>query len=412
VTRRVLVAAGVLLAASLFASRGAWPWGIVRRTPTPTLAEIFTETRDTLRRGETVGELFTRQGAASFRLSSLSDPAVLDARRLRAGLVFNFQKRPTDSTPSRVVVRTGPEQRVTLTPVADGWNASAEVVPWAADTLVVDGTIASSLYEALDGEGSDSILEAPARIQLAWDLADVFAWQVDFSRDLRDGDTFRVVAERIISDEGEVRFRRVLAAELLVDGRLYTAYSFSSPEARGYYDADGRSLRRAFLLAPVQFRRISSRLGSRRHPILGLIRQHEGIDYAADPGTEVLAAGDGVVVRRVWAGGYGNLVEIRHKNGITTRYGHLRGFARGIVTGGRVRQGEVVGYVGSTGLATGPHLHYEFRVNGVARDPRKVDLGNGEPVPPALRTAFDLERERFVDLLARGPVASLASSPR
>jgi murein DD-endopeptidase MepM/ murein hydrolase activator NlpD len=143
--------------------------------------------------------------------------------------------------------------------------------------------------------------------------------------------------------------------------------------------------------------------------VLGIWRRHEGTDYAAGAGTPVLAAGDGVVTRAEWTGGYGNLIEIRHASGIITRYGHLQEFARGIVAGARVEQGEIIGLVGSTGLATGPHLHYEFRVAGVARDAGSVDLGNGDPVPAGERTAFIQERDRLQALLDP-PHARLARS--
>ena len=159
--------------------------------------------------------------------------------------------------------------------------------------------------------------------------------------------------------------------------------------------------------APLEFRRIASSFSrSRFHPILGIWRRHEGTDYSAARGTPVLAAGNGVVLRAGWGGGYGNLVELRHSNGITTRYGHLSGFARGVRAGSRVQQGDVVGYVGSSGLASGPHLHYEFRVNGLARDSRRVELGNGEPLAPAYRELFAQQRGRLVTALAgAGPVA-------
>jgi murein DD-endopeptidase MepM/ murein hydrolase activator NlpD len=143
---------------------------------------------------------------------------------------------------------------------------------------------------------------------------------------------------------------------------------------------------------------------------LGITRRHQGTDYAAAPGTPVMAAGDGVVLRVGRAGGYGNLVELRHRNGITTRYGHLRGFARGIRRGARVSQGQTIGYVGSTGLASGPHLHYEFRVNGVAKDPRRVALGNGAPVPEADREAFERERDRLLVMLEAQPTGAIAQA--
>jgi murein DD-endopeptidase MepM/ murein hydrolase activator NlpD len=162
----------------------------------------------------------------------------------------------------------------------------------------------------------------------------------------------------------------------------------------------------------VEFRRISSRFASARfHPVLGLTRRHEGTDYAAAPGTPVMAAGDGVVLRAGRAGGYGNLIELRHLNGITTRYGHLRGFARNIRRGVRVEQGQTIGYVGSTGLATGPHLHYEFRVNGIAKDSRRVTLGSGAPVAASQRATFEQERDRLLALLRKSDSSAAEPSP-
>ncbi len=398
------VSAGVLAGAGAFALRDSWPWH-----PAPvvgaTVAELLTiRTADTLRRGETLSELFMRQGLPDFSLSPASAAGLFDPRRLRPGLVFTFERRGVDPVPARVVVRTGPDQRVALIRVDDGWTAHAEPVLWSSVPITVEGRISSSLYEALDAMEGDTLLAAEDRIRLAWDLADIFAWQVDFSRDIRPGDSFRVLAERLTSEEGEVRFGRVLAGDLVIGGKPYAAFRFTAPDgATGFYDAEGRSLRRAFLLAPVAFRRISSRLNrARMHPVLGFVRRHEGTDYAADPGTPVMAAGEGVVVRRDWIGGYGNLIELRHANGIVTRYGHLKAFAKGMSTGDRVQQGTVIGYVGSTGLATGPHLHYEFRVNGVSRDPRSTEMGSGDPVPASLTADFTLERSRLSALLGTG----------
>jgi murein DD-endopeptidase MepM/ murein hydrolase activator NlpD len=263
----------------------------------------------------------------------------------------------------------------------------------------IEGPIDNTLYLALDAQVADELLSSGERQRLAWDLADVYAWSVDFTRDIRAGDTFQVVLEREISDEGEIRFGRVLAADLQVAGKRLTAFRFQQHDgSAAFYDAEGQSLKRAFLRAPLQFRRISSSFNrARRHPVLGITRRHEGIDYAALVGTPVMAAGDGVVRQAGYAGGYGNLVEIRHANGIVTRYGHLSR----ILTrpGARVSQGQVIGRVGATGLATGPHLHYEFRVNGAARDSRRVGLGQGTPVARAERAGFELERDRLTALL-------------
>jgi len=408
------LSAGILAAAGVYAMRGAWPWRAQAVAPV-TVQELFRETVDTLHRGETLSQLFVRQGFSGFTMSPSATAGIFEPRRLRPGLVFRFRRKSADTLPSKVVVRLDPEQRVSLHLLNDGWWPQSEPIAWRAEPVTLNGRIATSLYDALDDEVSDSLLSLPDRIRLAWDLADIFAWQVDFSRDIRPGDNFRVVAERLISEEGEVRYGRVLAGDLEIGGQEYTAYRFTNSQgASGFYDGEGRSLRRAFLLAPVSFRRISSRYNrARLHPILGIVRRHEGMDFAADPGTPVMAAGDGVVVRREWSGGYGNLVELRHTNGITTRYGHLRGFAAGLEPGRHVSQGEVIGYVGSTGLATGPHLHYEFRVNGVSRDPHTADLGTGDPVPLAQRREYERERARLGALLLwpEGPVPALAALP-
>jgi murein DD-endopeptidase MepM/ murein hydrolase activator NlpD len=168
----------------------------------------------------------------------------------------------------------------------------------------------------------------------------------------------------------------------------------------GFFDQTGKSMRAAFLRAPLEFRRISSVFGAREHPILGGIRMHEGLDYAADYGTPVRAIGDGVVVRAGWSNGYGNVLEIRHRNGFVTRYGHLSAYAKGIRVGSHVAIGDIVARVGSTGLSTGPHLHFEVIVNGQQKDPRvALKSTGGDPVPSSERTAFDEIRDRLLGTL-------------
>jgi murein DD-endopeptidase MepM/ murein hydrolase activator NlpD len=408
-------AALVFSGATFFALSGRWPWHRLSTLPaapaTVSPAPIsFTEIRDTLRRGETLSDLFGRHNVM-IDFQRLDPSLLLNPRRVRAGLIFSFRRMLGDSAPTHVMVRTSPEQRVIFSRVATGWNATAQPVRWQSQVTRVEGLIEHSLYEALDAGVSDAQLDGSNRRRLAWDLADVYAWQIDFTRDIQPGDRFQVAFERLVSEDGEVRLGRVLAADLTISGKSLTAFRFGGGEGRSalYYDAVGNSLRRAFLRAPVEFRRISSRFASARfHPVLGRTRRHEGTDYSAAPGTPVMAAGDGVVLRAGRAGGYGNLVELRHLNGITTRYGHLRGFARHIRRGARVEQGQTIGYVGSTGLATGPHLHYEFRVNGVARDSRRVQLGNGTPVSAENRLAFEQERDRLLAFLRNSEVGSPA----
>jgi len=405
---RIALAVLVLVGAAFAARSDRWPWhrfearaALVAPAVTPLFAQptVF-ETLDTLHRGETVGALLQRHGVLGLDLARFDPARSLDPRRLRAGLVFSFRHTAPDSAPTAVRVRTGPERLVTFTRASAGWTVGAETIPWRSEAVRIEGGIDNSLYEALDAQVSDQQLNSGDRVRLAWDLADVFAWEVDFTRDIQPGDHFAVVYERLTSPEGAVRFGRILASDLTISGKRLTAVRFDSAGAAAFFDPDGSSLRRAFLRAPVEFRRISSTFARARfHPILGMWRKHEGTDYAAAPGTPVMAAGDGVVLRAGESGGYGNLVEIRHRNGISTRYGHLRGFARGIHAGSRVSQGQVIGYVGSTGLATGPHLHYEFRVNGVARDSRRMNLGQGEPVPAALKPAFERSRDGLLALL-------------
>jgi len=411
---RVALPVAVLAVAASFALKGSWPWHRLQEATPIVVSHAFTESQDTLREGETLSDLFARNGLGDPAINALTDSADLDPRRLRPGVVFFFRQDLTDSAPSQVEFRSGAESRISLDKNGEGWDVATHPISWRSETVRLDGDIDASLYVALDERVPDQVLDAGERVKLAWDLADTYMWQVDFTRDIRPGDHFQVLMERLVSEEGEVRFGRILAAELKISGKDLPAFRFKDAEGReSFYDAAGLSLKRAFLRAPVQFRRISSGFSSgRMHPILNRIRAHQGTDYAASPGTPVMAAGNGTVVRAGWSGGYGNLIELRHANGITTRYGHLRGFASGVRAGARVSQGQVIGYVGSTGLATGPHLHYEFRVNGLAKDPRRIDLGNGEPVRSAERPAFEQVRAALAALLYRGTPDQVATGDR
>jgi murein DD-endopeptidase MepM/ murein hydrolase activator NlpD len=262
---------------------------------------------------------------------------------------------------------------------------------WRSQVIRVEGTFSRSLYTSLADALPDSLLNARERSQMAWELADLFRWEADFTRDLRAGEPYSFLFERLVDQDGEVRFGRMLAAELTVAGRALEAYEFDGPNGEtSYYDGQGVSMRRSFLRVPVEFKRISAEFSSARfHPILKYWRKHEGIDYAAAPGSPVMSVGEGTVARAGWYGGYGRLVEVSHANGVVTRYGHLKGFARGLAVGARVAQGQCLGYVGATGLATGPHLHFEFRINGAATDPR-IALAEepGQPIGPDLAERF------------------------
>ena len=400
---RILLPVAVLVIAGRFALRNDWPWERLAVASPIVVTQAFTESSDTLKNGETLSDLFARNGVSDLAVSALTENGALDPRRLRPGLVFEFRQDMADSTPSRILFRSGPENRISLDREGSEWDAVTHPIVWHREAIRLEGDIEQSLYIALDEQVPDSSLDAGERVRLAWDLADTYMWQVDFTRDIREGDAYQVLVERLVSEEGEVRFGRILAADLRIAGKAMPAYRFKdSKGVESFYDEAGNSLKRAFLRAPVQFRRISSNFSrSRFHPVLNRYRSHQGTDYSAAPGTPVMAAGNGTVQRAGRSGGYGNLVELSHANGVTTRYGHLRGFAKGVRAGTRVTQGQVIGYVGSTGLATGPHLHYEFRVNGVARDSRRIDMGNGEPVSGADRAAFERERDLLAGRLYR-----------
>ena len=235
-------------------------------------------------------------------------------------------------------------------------------------------TIDSSLFQAAEAANiSDPV---------ALKLANVFAWDIDFVLDIREGDRFTAVYEQIYQDGKYLRDGEVLAAEFVNNGKLYRAVRFVSDNGNaGYYTPGGAAMRKAFLRAPLDFTRVSSAFNPHRmHPILNTIRGHMGTDYAAPTGTPVHAAGDGHVSFAGWRGGYGNAVLLAHGGNISTLYGHMSRFARTIRVGTRVQQGDVIGYVGMTGLATGPHLHYEYLMNGVHRNPQTVGLPGAEPL--------------------------------
>jgi murein DD-endopeptidase MepM/ murein hydrolase activator NlpD len=353
---------------------------------------------DTLGRGESLQALLRRGGLTDGEVANAIKAATsLDARRIPAGMPVTIKTAAADSLPSEVTLQLSIDRLLHLRRSGDSWAGSDERLPWTTDTIVVSGTIASNLYDAMDVSARND-LPAGARQQLAWSLADVYEYRVDMSRDLQVGDEFKVVAERSVAPTGAVRMGKVIAASFKLSGSIISAVRFASESVSGqYFDQTGKSMRAAFLRAPLEFRRISSVFGGREHPILGGWRLHKGTDYAASSGTPVRAIGDGVVSRAGWGSGYGNLLEIRHRNGYVTRYGHLSRFASGVRVGSRVAIGQTVAYVGSTGLATGPHLHFEVLIGGEQRDPRlALRQSGGEPLPKSDRSAFEQLRDRLL----------------
>jgi murein DD-endopeptidase MepM/ murein hydrolase activator NlpD len=280
------------------------------------------------------------------------------------------------------------------------------------DTLAISGVIQSSLYNALNESGV-GVLPPSARHQLAWSLADIFEYKVDMSRDLRQGDKFHLLIERLQKPNGAIIVQKVLGARLALSNgsNALEAIHFDTPGSPSgqYYDASGMSLRAAFLRAPVAFRRISSIFGARKHPIFGEWRNHTGTDYAAAQGTPVRAIGDGVVIFAGKKGGYGNMIDIRHRNGMVSRYGHMRNFATGMRSGQRVAMGSNIGYVGMTGWATGPHLHFEIRVDGVARNPKlALQSRGGEPIPANERNLFQKMKNQTMASLDQMHLANVS----
>jgi murein DD-endopeptidase MepM/ murein hydrolase activator NlpD len=413
------VVAGALVAGGLVWARDAWPW---RRplTARPLLVDAaYVDFTETLGRRETLGDVLARGGVRGRDYAAfLSAAKSLPVRRLRPGLAFHFRRLKADSVTTSVTVRLSPERRLGFLRGANGWAEAVETIPWTITRLRVTGVMETSLYDALDKAVADTFLPAVERRQLAWAIADVYDWEVDFTRDIRPGDRFTVLFERLDSSEGERRFGRILSARVDVARTPEYAFFFEDPDqtgvagrgVTGFYDERGRSLRRAFLRAPLQFRRVSSRFGARFHPVLHRWRAHEGVDFAAPYGTPVRVTADGIVTRVGREdGGYGNVIDVRHANGIRTRYGHLSAFAQGLHTGERVEQGETIGYVGSTGLSTGPHLHYEFLVNGRPTNPQRKDMGAGTPVPKRLQAAYATVRDHLLTQLE--PKTSLPAAP-
>ncbi len=342
-------------------------------------------------RNDTLDRIFRRLKLNVADLATLRALPGLKAHldTLRPGESLHFTHR--DGELFGLNRRLNEAETLQVTRSGDGLRADVVASPLEARTRTVGGRINSSLFEAVEGAG--------AHDQTAVALADIFGWDVDFVLDVRSGDSFVVTYQEIWRDGHYLRDGPVLAASFVNQGREYRAVRYTDPSGvSSYYAPDGRSMRKAFLRAPLEFSRVSSGFNSARmHPILNRIRAHKGVDYAAPVGTPVRAAGDGVVRFAGVMGGYGNLVEIEHTHSITTVYGHLARFARGMRGGTHVTQGTVIAYVGMTGLATGPHLHYEYRVNGVFKNPQTVVL----PAAAPIRAMYDADfQAHAVPLLA------------
>ncbi|HWO43043.1 MAG TPA: peptidoglycan DD-metalloendopeptidase family protein [Candidatus Eisenbacteria bacterium] len=312
-----------------------------------------------LRRGETLGSILARHGLeppSAHELISKVRP-LIDLRRLRPGDHLHLMIDPTDESVKGLDFSLE-NALVRVKTTGDGWSVERQQIPSIREPYAVRGTIRHSLYQS----GTDAGL-TPQHII---DLARLLEYDIDFFSDFHPGDPFAVVIEQIRYADGRHVPGKILAAELEANNEKASIFHFILGNGKeGYYDSEGRALRRSFLRAPLSYARISSPFSlGRRHPIFRTVRPHRAIDYAAPAGTPVVAVGSGRVEFSGWRGGYGKLVEIRHAGGYTSRYGHFSRIARGIRRGVTVNAGDVIGYVGQTGHATGPHLHFEFLRRG------------------------------------------------
>ncbi len=360
----------------------------------PLAVEVGTAPRRTvLKPGDNSQAALQRLGFDPMTVQRIIKAAgkVYPLARVRAGHTF---ERMDHARNIDVYYHVDATTRLRLWRRADSqtWQASLSQRRITRRQHVASATIEGSLLAAAARAGLDD--------RTAMNLVDIFSWDIDFARDIRKGDRFRVLYEEQFDENGKSIGSVILAAEFVNQGRHYKAVRYEQQNGRThYFTPDGKSMRKAYLKAPVKFSRISSRFQARRkHPVLGYTRAHRGVDYAAPSGTPIHAIGDGRIVFAGWKGGYGRFLLIRHTNSShSTAYAHMRAFARGIKKGKRVHQGRIIGYVGMTGLATGPHLHFEFRLRGRAVNPLTIKRS---PARPVARVEMARFRQQTAPLLS------------
>ena len=344
--------------------------------------EKYTEISGTIKKGETLFDIFKKYKLDIGELFKLRE-ASADIHRLRE--LYPGQ-------PFKIVINDNNQINsfdywidddfiLNIKRIDSDFHAEKVAIKYEKRIQHIGGVIRDNLISSV-GEGRENLM-------LALQLSDIFAWDIDFTTDLRNDDTFKIVIDEFYLDGEFKKYGDILSAEFINNGETYYAYRFEYDGKVDYYDAYGKSLRRAFLKAPLSFRRISSGFSQKRfHPILKIYRPHLGVDYAASAGTPVSTVGDGRVVFAGYKGQNGNIVSIRHFNGYRTYYGHLSKIAKGIRKGVKVKQGQIIGYVGATGLATGPHLDYRIKVNNKFVNPLKLKLSRGKTVPRKLMAEF------------------------
>lgn len=340
-----------------------------------------------VRRNDTLGAIFSRAGLAARQLTTLmsSAEAAEPLKKIYPGETLVVHRR--DDAVVRIDYRPDPQRTWVIEAKDDGYVGRWENREFEHRVSTRQVVIENSLYQsALDAGLSESTI---------LQVAELFGWDIDFALDVRRGDQLAVVFEELWLDGQRVRDGAVMAAKFVNAGRTYEALRYDRADGTpDYFDRDGRSLRKQFLRTPVDFRRISSGFRNERwHPVLGIKRPHRGVDYAASPGTPVRATGRGKIALVGTKGGYGRTVIVQHGQATRTLYAHLKGYAKGLRAGQKVEQGQVIGYVGSSGVATGPHLHYEFQVAGVHRNPLTVKLPDAAPLAKSEHGRFATETQ-------------------
>lgn len=354
-----------------------------------------------IKSGDTLSSVFSEVGLSNALLMGILEQAPEAKRftnlKIKQNLEFTLD---ADGTLIELSSQITPLKSIHLTLEQDeaSYAFSEQTKETSTTQQLASGTITSSLLGATK--------EAGLPYKLTLDLANIFGYDIDFAQDLRKGDSFSVVYEQKKLGDEVVSSGNILAATFTNKGKSYTAVRYTNKAGyTSYYAADGSSTRKAFIRTPVDFARISSKFNlGRRHPILNTIRAHKGVDYAAPRGTPVKATGDGKVIVAGRRGGYGNTVIIQHGSKYRTLYAHLRGFAKGIRSGSKVKQGQVIAYIGTTGLSTGPHLHYEFQVNGVHVDPLSHTLPAADPIPKNEIARFKQQAAPHLAMLQQGDV--------
>ncbi|OUO51265.1 metalloendopeptidase [Parabacteroides sp. An277] len=345
-----------------------------------------------IRPGDNPALIFARLGFSPLEADSMSraSAAVLDPTKLRAGMHYcTLTTQDSLQTIRYIAFAKSLTDYAIIDLTGDTLQAFAYTKDIHLKRKYIEGTIRSSLWNEIAASGVSPLL--------ALEISDVYAWQIDFF-DVKEGDAYQVIFnEAFVDDTTSLGVESVDAAIFIHQGKTFTAIPFTQDSVFEYFDLEGNSLRKAFLKAPLDFFRITSRFSNARfHPILKRYRAHHGVDYAAPTGTPVKSIGAGTVVSKGWAGGGGNTVKIKHNGSYTTSYMHLSRYAKGLAVGQHVQQGEVIGYVGSTGLSTGPHLDFRVYRNGQAINPLEMDAPPSLPVKPELRDSFMLIQKRYV----------------